>query len=50
LAAYFVSSLYGEPLFDPVLLIVFILIIGCLIPNESEQADATSTSNSACGR
>jgi O-antigen ligase len=50
LIAFFISSLYGEPLFDPVLITVFLLIIGCLIPNESEQTDAASTSNSTCGR
>lgn len=50
LAAFFVSSLYGEPLFDPVLLIVFILIIGCLISTKARRVDATSTSNSTYSR
>jgi len=37
LLAVVLASLFGEPLFDPVLSFVFVLILACLIGQESEQ-------------
>lgn len=34
--AVLVSSLFGEPLFDPILAFVFLLILACLVGQESE--------------
>jgi O-antigen ligase len=35
--AVVIASLFGEPLFDPVLSFVFVLILACLVRQESEQ-------------
>ncbi|MGQ9550283.1 MAG: O-antigen ligase family protein [Roseiflexus sp.] len=37
LLAVLLASLFGEPLFDPVLSFVFILILACLVGQESER-------------
>lgn len=37
LLAVALASLFGEPLFDPVLSFVFVLILACLVGQESEQ-------------
>ncbi|MFQ3632233.1 O-antigen ligase family protein [Roseiflexus sp.] len=36
LLAVLVSSLFGEPLFDPILAFVFILVLACLVGQQSE--------------